>query len=205
MGASFLCMMGASRDDATSKRGFMWTGIWSLFFAFMVWFTPATTPVPVTQTPIVIPKPTPKLAPRPIATPMPAPRPTPYQSLPNHLYGPNGLNTSVTYYSDCSGHTPLTTTSAAIDTCTPAGIYFVGHNVGVFTPLMSYSVGTTLIYDDGQNVAHHLKVISIRDNVPGKYAAFSAQVQLNEFGQLQTCETGYPDGSLDRIIDVVEI
>lgn len=160
--------------------------------------TPVITPV---ATPTPVPTPAPTAPPRPTARPVPPPPPPPPapQVLRNLLRGPDGLNTGVGVYSDCSGATALTHSEAAIDTCVTGVTYFVGHNPGVFTPLMSTSTGSVITWWDGNGTAHALRVVAVRswqraDGVPPPVS--SAVV-----AQFQTCQVS--DGSVDRILDVV--
>ena len=105
------------------------------------------------------------------------------------------LNTGVSYYSDCSGHTVLTRSSAAIDTCVGGRTYFVGHNPGVFTPLLHMGVGSIITWYDGNGNAHRLRIIAVRQlahvGVPSLAGGAVAQ--------FQTCIT--PDETLNRILD----
>jgi hypothetical protein len=112
------------------------------------------------------------------------------------------LDTPVTVYDDCSGQAELTHTAAAIDTCVGGRTYFVGHNAGVFTPLLDLGVGDLITWYDDHGAAHRLRIVRARDDwvrddgVPP--LATAAVV-----AQFQTCETAYPDGSRDRILDAV--
>ena len=51
------------------------------------------------------------------------------------------LHAGVGTYTDCSGRTPLQNGEAAIDTCIRGRHYFLGHNYGVFTPLLHMQPG----------------------------------------------------------------
>jgi hypothetical protein len=112
------------------------------------------------------------------------------------------LDTPVTVYDDCSGQSELTHDAAAIDTCVGGRTYFVGHNAGVFTPLLSVHAGDVITWYDGAGADHRLRIVAVRhnwlrdDGVPP--LAMGAVV-----AQFQTCETAYPDGSHDRILDAV--
>ena len=64
-----------------------------------------------------------------------------------------GVDASVTWYTDCSGNSAVPRNSVAIDTCDTAVTYFVGHNPGLFTPLMSDGAGTHLTYYNGNGTA----------------------------------------------------
>ena len=116
--------------------------------------------------------------------------------------GDGTLNTGVGVYSDCSGATELTHASAAIDTCVPGPSYFVGHNAGVFTPLMHMTVGSTITYYDGSGGAHHWRVVSVRDD-HASASGVAAPTQADVVAQFQTCESYSPSGQYDRILDVV--
>jgi hypothetical protein len=174
---------------------------------------PAVTPMPSPQptpAPTAIPTPVPVQAmaastpvpapPPPAATPRPLPPPPP-PVLRNLLVSADGtLRTGVGVYTDCSGDTPLTRSESAIDTCIPGPLYFVGHNLGVFTPLMHMGVGAVITYYDGSAAAHRWRVVSVRaawrsaDGVP-------SPTQGDVVAQFQTCVVA--DGSVDRILDVV--
>ncbi len=160
---------------------------------------PAPTPVPVVQraasTPVPVPAPV-------VHVPAPAPvAPPPAPVLRNLLTSGDGtLHTAVGVYTDCSGASELTHTEAAIDTCIAGPTYFVGHNVGVFTPLMHMGVGSIITYYDGNGVAHVWRVayeIASWTAAKGVPPAQGPGV----VAQFQTCDV--PDGSIDRILDVV--
>lgn len=162
--------------------------------------TPAPTPVPVVQraasTPVPVPAPV-VHAP----TPRPAPPPPPPPVLRNYLTSGDGtLHTAVGVYTDCTGQTPLTHSEAAIDTCIPGPTYFVGHNVGVFTPLMHMGVGSIITYYDGNGVAHVWRVAYEIASWTAANGVPPAQGP-GVVAQFQTCDV--PDGSIDRILDVV--
>ena len=161
--------------------------------------TPVPTPVPVVQqaasVPVRVPVP---VVPRPVATPPPAPAPPPVVR--NYLTSGDGtLHTGVGVYGDCSGRTPLTHATAAIDTCIPGPTYFVGHNVGVFTPLMHMDVGAIITYFDGAGTAHAWRVVSVRANWASANGVPPA-TGPDVVAQFQTCVVA--DGSVDRILDV---
>jgi hypothetical protein len=162
--------------------------------------TPAPTPVP-TPVPVVQQA---ASAPVPVAAPVvraPAPvAPVTPAVLRNLLTSGDGtLNTAVGVYSDCSGRTPLTRAEAAIDTCIPGPMYFVGHNVGVFTPLMHVDVGALITYHDGAGAAHLWRVVSVRGNWRSADGV-PPPTDAGVVAQFQTCVV--PDGSVDRILDV---
>lgn len=110
------------------------------------------------------------------------------------------LHARVGVYNDCSGVSELTHAAAAIDTCIAGPTYFVGHNAGVFTPLMHLGVGSIITYYDGDAVAHRWRVLSVR---PRWRAADGAPppTQPDVVAQFQTCTS--PDSSTDRILDVI--
>jgi hypothetical protein len=109
--------------------------------------------------------------------------------------------TGVGTYADCTGRSLLTHSAAAVDTCITGVRYFIGHNPGVFTGLMNAGVGTLIGYYDATGRLHHYEVIAARtwqraDGVP-------APVRDGVVAQFQTCVTA--DGSVDRILDAVEV
>ncbi len=174
--------------------------------------TPAPTAVP---TPLRAPAPTPvtvvqRAASAPVQVPAPvvvhrAPAPPPPPPAPvvlrNQLSSGDGtLHTAVGIYGDCSGRSELTHAMAAIDTCIPGPQYFVGHNVGVFTPLMHMGVGSIITYYDGGATAHVWRVVSVRANWVSA-SGLPPATQGDVVAQFQTCVV--PDGSIDRILDVV--
>ena len=157
--------------------------------------TPAPTPAPVVQQAASAP------VPAPVPHPVTAARPPAPVRLFNHLASGDGtLNTAVGVYTDCSGRTELTHTEAAIDTCIPGPTYFVGHNVGVFTPLMHLGVGSIITYYDGGGTAHVWRVAYVIPNWTAANGVPPAQGP-DVVAQFQTCVV--PDGSVDRILDVV--
>jgi hypothetical protein len=136
------------------------------------------------------------------ATPEPsAPPRTPAPVvLRNHLHSADGrLDTAVGVYSDCSGGTALTHAAAAVDTCVTQDTYFVGHNPGVFTPLLSESVGSLITWWDGSGQAHVLRIVAVRSWLRADGVA--PQVSAAVVAQFQTCEVS--DGSKDWIYDAV--
>ena len=155
--------------------------------------TPETTPTPA---PTAVPQPpTAPPAPAPARPAPPATQPAPAVPHVNALTGPYGLGTGVGIYSDCGGSTPLPHAIAAIDTCVKGVTFFVGHNPGVFTPLVSVNVGDVITYWDGAGVAHPLRVISVRNWVH----TTTPSIVPGATAQFQTCLNA--DGSLDRVLD----
>ena len=162
--------------------------------------------------------PPPAAAPTPLAMPVPVPHrtvpvrvvaPVPRVAGPPRAAvvrrdwltsGDGTLDTGVGVYTDCSGGTQLSRRSAAIDTCIPGPPYFVGHNLGVFTPLMHMGVGSTITYYDRDAVAHVWRVVSVRADWHAADGA-APPTEGDVVAQFQTCVV--PDGSIDRILDVV--
>jgi hypothetical protein len=118
------------------------------------------------------------------------------------LSADGNLDTGVTTYSDCTGATELTHAEAAIDTCVSGRTYFVGHNAGVFTPLLDLGVGGIITYYDSTGAAHRLRIVAVRDDWP-RADGVPPLANDSVVAQFQTCETAYPDGSHDRILDAV--
>ena len=130
-------------------------------------------------------------APAPVSAPVSAPA-----SYRSRLVSADGsLNTGIGYYSDCTGRTPLTRSSAAIDTCVGGRTYFVGHNPGVFTPLMHMGVGSIITWYDGSGNAHRLRIISVRSMAHAGVPSLVGGATV----EFQTCIT--PDASFNRILD----
>jgi hypothetical protein len=101
-------------------------------------------------------------------------------------------------YSDCSGAAPVPQSMAAVDTCVKGRTYFVGHNAGVFTPLMHMGVGALITWYDGRGVAHVFRVVDVR-TTPGAQPMTAPQRTI--VAQFQTCAN--PDGSVDRLLDAM--
>lgn len=135
----------------------------------------------------------------------PAPSPARLTDAPVHrrnfLTSADGtLSTPVGTYSDCTGRSPLARTEAAIDTCYQAPAYFLGHNLGVFSPLVHMGVGALITYYDGGGQAHLWRVVFIHDGWPigpGRPTPAGPDV----VAQFQTCTSR--DGSVSRVLDVV--
>ncbi|HEY2702313.1 MAG TPA: hypothetical protein VGL20_01360 [Candidatus Dormibacteraeota bacterium] len=167
-----------------------------------------------TQTPIAAPPPLPSPAPtsvpvvqRAASAPAIVPAPPVVRRPPAPVLRPDwltsgdrSLDTGVGVYSDCSGATELTHNAAAIDTCVAGPTYFVGHNAGVFTPLMHMGVGAIITYYDDGAAAHVWRVVSVRSGWRAANGVPPA-TQPDVVAQFQTCAV--PDGSIDRILDVV--
>ncbi|HZS13833.1 MAG TPA: hypothetical protein VFC09_04475 [Candidatus Dormibacteraeota bacterium] len=162
--------------------------------------TPTPAPPTLAPTPDPTPAPTAPPAPRAAArTPVPAPPPPPAPPR-NHLASADGrLDTGVGVYSDCGGTTALSHAYAAIDTCVGGRTYFVGHNPGVFTPLLSETIGSVITWWDSSGAAHPLRIVARRDwaRADGVPPMVSGAV----VAQFQTCLVS--DGSEDLILDAV--
>jgi hypothetical protein len=117
------------------------------------------------------------------------------------LSGDGTLRTPVGSYTDCSGLTPIPPFEAALWPCVPGRLYFVGHNPGVFTPLMHMRVGDVLTYIDRDGLRHLYRIVRVEDwpRAGGSPPPASASV----VAQFQTCVT--PDATLDRIVDAVAV
>ena len=109
------------------------------------------------------------------------------------------LNTAVGVYTDCSGASPVPATMAAVDTCIRGRTYFVGHNQGVFTPLMHMTVGSVLTWYDSHGGVHRYRVVAVRDAAGGARPLITSSHRVA--AQFQTCALS--DGSVDRILDAV--
>jgi hypothetical protein len=162
--------------------------------------TPEPT-APPTQAPAPTPRPVVHAAP-PAAQPPPPPPPPPAPPPPprSRLISADGrLNTGVGVYSDCSGSAPVPQGIAAVDTCIGGRTYFVGHNPGVFTPLLSESVGSVITWYDGNGTAHRLQIVARRDWLRNDGVPPPAVGGVTV--QFQTCIVA--DGSRDLILDAV--
>lgn len=109
------------------------------------------------------------------------------------------LNTPVGVYGDCSGAAPVPAGMAAVDTCIRGRTYFVGHNQGVFTPLMHMGVGSVITWYDARGAVHRYRVVAVRDTAGGAHPLITTSHRVA--AQFQTCAV--TDGSVDRILDAV--
>ena len=108
------------------------------------------------------------------------------------------VRTPVGVYRDCHGDRPLTHATAAIDVCITDRTYFVGHNPGVFTPLLLLDVGAILVWFDHAGGAHRLRVVAVR---VWRGSDFPPVVGKGIIAQFQTCiDVG---GAFRRILDAV--
>ena len=119
--------------------------------------------------------------------PVPTPRPGSRILVPSV-----GLQVGVVDYSDCSGETPMTRLTAVHFMCTPAAVTtFVGHNPGVFTPLLRTQAGDHFYYQhDGVQDAW---VLTGRYRVSPQDAAAYSQDGSYQHAVLATCAE--PDSS----------
>jgi len=111
------------------------------------------------------------------------------------------LRTTVGVYRDCSGISAIPANEASLWTCVPGRLYFVGHNPGVFAPLMRMHVGDRLTYADAAGAIHRYQIVRIESW--GRADGFPPPASSRVVAQLQTCITR--DGWSDRIVDVVEV
>jgi hypothetical protein len=109
------------------------------------------------------------------------------------------LHTAVGVYSDCTGAAPVPADMAAVDTCIHGRTYFVGHNQGVFTPLMHMGPGSVLTWYDARGAVHRFRVVAVRDTPGGARPLVTTSRRVD--AQFQTCALA--DGSVDRILDAV--
>lgn len=109
------------------------------------------------------------------------------------------LRTAVGVYADCSGAAAVPTDMAAVDTCIRGRTYFVGHNQGVFTPLMHMGVGALLTWYDSRGAVHRYRVVAVRDTAGGAHPLTTTSRRVD--AQFQTCAVA--DGSIIRILDAV--
>ena len=126
-----------------------------------------------------------------VAAPAPAPNPS------NLLASADGsLRVGLGIYSDCSGWSPVGREVAYMNVCY-GRTYFIGHNPGVFTPLMHMQVGDVIDWYDGGAALHRLRVVSVR--VVSRFGGVPVPFNGKVVAQFQTCEV--LDGSYDRILD----
>jgi hypothetical protein len=160
---------------------------------------PTASPLPSAPPPAPAPRTPLRSARRPVSTPLRPPEPVTRRDF---LISADGtLFTPVGIYSDCTGRSPLGRTEAAIDSCYPAPMYFLGHNLGVFSPLMHMGVGSLITYYDGDGRAHPWRVVFIHESWPigpGRPPPAGPDV----VAQFQTCTTR--DGTVARVLDVVD-
>jgi hypothetical protein len=110
-----------------------------------------------------------------------------------------GLDTGVGLYTDCAGASELTHQSAAIDTCLTGRNYFIGHNPGVFAPLVKLTVGGKVTYYDSSGLPHPYRIVGVR--TWNRFWGSPPFTQPDVTAQFQTCLT--LDAVWDRILDAV--
>ena len=115
------------------------------------------------------------------------------------LVGPGGLHARVTTYADCTATAPLDRGTAAIDLCVTGRAYFIGHNPGVFTPLLSMGPGSLIVWWDHSGTAHRLEVADVDLGTSARGA--DATPPAGVVAQFQTCEVA--DGSVIRVLDAI--
>ena len=117
----------------------------------------------------------------------------------NLLLGPDGLDSGLGTYGDCTGLAAVPRGMAVVDTCMTDVVYVMGHNPGVFTPLVRLATGDALTWYDAAGTPHALRVSSVRQwlRTAGEPPPTSPDVVM----MLQTCLV--PDGSVDVILDAV--
>ncbi len=152
--------------------------------------------------PATIPPLTSASTPPPVSSPPPAVAPVARVAYRNQLVGP-GINTAVLPYTDCYGTAAVPRVATVLVTCSPTRWYFAGHNPGLFTPLMGYTVGEEITYWDGAGVSHTLRVVAIRDGL--RATPWVPRARADVVAQFQTCETSHPEGGIDRFVDAVEV
>jgi hypothetical protein len=164
--------------------------------------SPATAPVPPSLAPVDGP-PDPTILPPNVgrfaapATPSASPRFRPRSPSPpprSRLIGP-GLDVAVGIYRDCTGQAHVD--GVELDVCYHDRVYFVGHNPGLFTPLVGYAAGTRLDWWDA--AGRHRVLTILRRVIAGRCC--TPPLVAGAGAQLQTCAPGHPDGSRDLYLD----
>jgi hypothetical protein len=103
-----------------------------------------------------------------------------------------GLHVGVVDYGDCSGNTPMTRSNAVHFLCTPSAVSaFVGHNPGVFTPLLQTHPGDRVTYQhDG--VADVYVIGAAKRVTPQEAAAYT---QDGSYAHMVLATCAEPDSS----------
>ncbi len=123
----------------------------------------------------------------PTTGPAPIPRPGSALRVPSV-----GLDVGVVDYGDCSGNTPMTRANAVHFLCTPSTVVaFVGHNPGVFSPLLRTQAGdrVTFVHDGVSDVY----VIGGAHRVSPQEAA--ADTQDGSYAHMVLATCAEPDSS----------
>jgi hypothetical protein len=113
-----------------------------------------------------------------------------------------GLSQSIVDYRDCTGQVPVPRDSGARDWCSAADrVWLVGHNPGVFTPLLNTHTGDLVRYWDNNGSASTNRIVSIQTVLR---TAGPACIGESDPGLvLQTCAV--LDGSVDWIYRTVPV
>lgn len=107
------------------------------------------------------------------------------------------LSLGVTTYDDCQGSEPLTRVTAARNSCAPPTVPFLmGHNPGVFSPLVGARVGDGVSYWDGSGSEHDFRLTSI-DRVPQNQVWEHSGAPAKPHLVMITCAVA--DGSVDWV------
>ena len=138
-----------------------------------------------------IPHPEPKTA-----APAPAPDPGGPRNLLESADG--SLRVVVGSYTDCSGASAVPRDAAELDPCFAGRYYFLGHNPGVFSPLLKMGQGAVLTYYDANGHAQRFRIVGWR--VIARNAG-DLTLAAGVAAQFQTCEV--LDGAYVRILDAV--
>ena len=112
-----------------------------------------------------------------------------------------GLKQPVGWYTDCLGRAPVSRWGSWRWSCAGANnTYILGHNPGVFTPILGLRPGDIVQYDDAGGIMHTYRVTmtTIVSNTQLWPLDATAVPSLT----LQTCWT--PDGSRDFIVRAVQ-
>ncbi|HEY8643385.1 MAG TPA: hypothetical protein VIO84_11550 [Candidatus Dormibacteraeota bacterium] len=154
--------------------------------------SPAHSPAPAAARTVAIPVPEPKLAYEASTWPAPSgPR--------NLLESADGsLRVQVGSYTDCSGASAVPRYAAELDPCFAGRYYFLGHNPGVFTPLMHMAPGDRITYHDAGGHALRFRIVDTR--VIARNGG-GLTLPAGVAAQFQTCEV--LDGAYVRILDAV--
>lgn len=141
--------------------------------------------------------------PPPTSSPAPPFAPTPPPPAPsrfwNRLISDGGsLDVSVGIYSDCSGRTVLTRSQAQDDICELVP-FCMGHNSGVFTPLLHMGVGAVITWWDGGGSPHRYRVFLVREWYRSVTPTKPYLPAPGSVAQFQFCVSA--DGSESRLFD----
>jgi hypothetical protein len=110
------------------------------------------------------------------------------------------LDTAVGAYGDCHGSAPLPRDEAAIDVCVPGRTYFVGHNPGVFAPLLDEPVGGLISWWDGSGVRQELRIVARRTWARSESGGLAPPVSGDVAAQFQTCLSTSEELIVDAVL-----